>query len=116
MRAARERIVHRDDITGANFNYVERGGNGHRHRPEMHRHVIALRDHASLRVEHRARVVTPLFDVWRKGGAAQRDAHLFSHRSEERAIDLQRRRIEASLHRSIRMLPNWSTRAVVPAE
>ena len=39
--------------------------------------MIALRDHAAGGIEHRAGIITPLFDVRRKGGAPQRNAHLF---------------------------------------
>ena len=99
---------------GAISTRVERGGDGHRHRAEMHRHVIALRDHAPIRVENCARIIASLLDVWREGGAAQRDAHLFRHRSKERAINLQRRWIEAdfiSVQQRLRMLPKLSIRA-----
>ena len=41
-------------------------GHGHRHRSEMYRHVIALRDHSASGIEDRARVVAPLFNVWRE--------------------------------------------------
>src|SRR5689334_16908684 len=77
----------------------------------MHRHVIALRDHATRGIKHGARIIAPFLDVRRKSRAPQRHAHLFSHGSEERAINLERRWIETSFHNSIKIFPHWSTRA-----
>src|SRR3954471_19988922 len=47
----------------------------------MHGHVITHRDRLAAPVEHCARIITALFDIWRKGRAPQRRAHLFGHRS-----------------------------------
>ena len=43
----------------------------------MHRHVIAHGDDLTRGIEDGARVVAALFDIGRKGGAAQRRSHLF---------------------------------------
>src|SRR5690242_1406665 len=98
MCAARERIVHGDNVPGRELDLVQRSRDSHRHRTEMHGHVIALSDHAASGVEDSARIVTSLFDVWRECRAAQRNAHLFSNGGEERAINLDGRRIESGFH------------------
>jgi hypothetical protein len=49
----------------------------HRHRSQMHRHVIAHCNHLACTVENRAGVVAPLFDIGRKCRAPQGCAHLF---------------------------------------
>src|SRR5205085_10538132 len=88
-----------------------------RHRAEMDGHVVALRDDSAPSVEDGARIVAPLFDVGREGRAPECDAHLFCDRSVERAIDFERRRIEASLvfHNSMIKLPCASTPTRAPA-
>ena len=45
--AVRRRIVEGDDVTWADLNFALGRSNGHRHRTEMYRHVIALSDHAA---------------------------------------------------------------------
>src|SRR5688572_19958935 len=71
--AAREWIVQSNHVAGRKFDLAERSGYCHRHRSEMYRHVIALRDHATASVKDSARVITSLLDVWGKRGATQRD-------------------------------------------
>src|ERR1044072_9314419 len=107
MRAACERIVEGDDVSRHDIDLRKRSSDCHRHRSEMHRHVIALRDHAALRIEDSARIIASLFDVGRERGATQRDAHLICYRSEQRAINLERRWIKLSLHQPTvtKMLP-----------
>ena len=54
MRAARKWIIERYYIARANLNFTERRRDCHRHRAQMHGHVIALRDYTAGRVEDRA--------------------------------------------------------------
>ena len=75
VRAARVRVVEdvelpRLRILGANGR--DRLGHG----PEVHRDVLGLGDHASLRVEERGRAVAPLLDVGREGRPDEHGAHL----------------------------------------
>ena len=51
--------------------------NRHRHRAEMHGHMIALSDQYAFAIEDCARVIAPLFDVRREGRPPQTHAHLF---------------------------------------
>ena len=76
---------------------VDRGPHGRRHRTEMHRDVLGLREQRAVGREHRARAVGALFDVRAVRGAAQHRAHLVGHAREPRDPHLQRRRIH---HRS----------------
>ena len=46
MRSAGEWIVNRDDVTRSDLDLAQRGGHGHGHRPQMHGHMIALRNHS----------------------------------------------------------------------
>ena len=41
----------------------------------MYWHVVAHGNHFAIAIEHRARIIAPLFDVGRKRGPAQRRAH-----------------------------------------
>jgi hypothetical protein len=47
MRSAREGIIQSNNVAGADLRFGERGGDGHRHRPQVDGHVIALRDDAA---------------------------------------------------------------------
>ena len=47
MSAAGERIVNRNDVAWPDLNFAQGGSHGHGHAAEVHRHVIALRDHSS---------------------------------------------------------------------
>jgi len=76
MRAALKRVVQDDDVTAAHVDGVDGRAHRERHRAEMHRHVIALRNRLAVGVVDGAGVVEPLFDIGREPGAAQRDAHL----------------------------------------
>src|SRR5882672_3714176 len=64
----------------------------------MDGHVIALRNHAPFGIKDRAGIIATLFDVGRERSAPQRRAHLFRHRSVERAVDFKCGWIE---------LPHW---------
>jgi hypothetical protein len=77
VRTTREWIIERDNVAGLDINLAKRCCHRHGHRTEMDRHVISLRDHASLRIEYSTRIVTPFLDVWRKRRAPQRNTHLF---------------------------------------
>src|ERR1051326_6460068 len=107
MCATGERIVEGDDVSCNNIDLRKRSRDRHRHRPEVHRHVNALRDYSSLRIEHGARIIAPLFDVRRERSATQRDAHFLRYRSKKRSINLERCWIKLSLHQptDIKMFP-----------
>src|SRR6266851_5604418 len=84
----------------------------------MHRHVIALRNHATILIKNSTRVIAPLFDVGRERRAPQRRAHLFGHRSVERAVYFKSCRIELShkdlkTQRSIRQLLKYTARSTL---
>src|SRR5579863_7865283 len=61
----------------------------------MHRHVVAHGDDFPFAIEHRARVIAPLFNVWRKCRPSQRRAHLLGNRVKEIFEDFQFNRITA---------------------
>jgi hypothetical protein len=63
VRTARKGIIERNNITRFNGDLAQRGGNSHRHRTKVHRHMITLGNDVSLGVEHRTRVVASLFYV-----------------------------------------------------
>jgi hypothetical protein len=56
----------------------------------MDGHVIALGNYSTFLIEDCTGVVSPLLDVRREGGATQRNPHLLSYGSIERAINLNR--------------------------
>jgi hypothetical protein len=66
-----------------------RGGDGHGHGAEVDGHVIAHGNDLSRRIEDGAGVVAALFDVGRKGGAAESGSHLFSDGVVEVLEDLE---------------------------
>ena len=49
----------------------------------MHRHVVAHGDDLAARVDHRAGIIAPLFDIGGERGAAQRRAHFFRNRVKQ---------------------------------
>src|SRR5438270_793846 len=116
MRASGEGVVEDYNVAGAYRRLAERGGDGQRHRAEVYGHVVALRDDASARVEDGARVVAPLLYVRRVRRATEHKPHLLRDRRVERAVDFQRRRVEAlpSFHNSMTRLPRASVAARAP--
>ena len=116
-----------DDVAGLHGRVIDGRAHRQRHRAQVHRHVVALRDRLAVGVVDGARVVEPLLDVGREAGAAQRDAHLLGDGDEQVLEDLELDGIDA-LHfgatgvarpvqprRSRRMrLPNSSTRKRKP--
>ena len=90
VRPAPERIVYTYHVARVQASELLEGRlHAHRHRTEVHRHVVAHRDRAPRRIEERARVILALFDVRRKRGAFQGGAHFFSQGSEEMAEDFE---------------------------
>ncbi len=83
VRASAEGIVEHGDVAGREAQIGDGGAHRHRHRTQMHGHVIAHGESVAGGVEERARVVATLFDVGREGGATQRCAHLFGDGVEE---------------------------------
>jgi hypothetical protein len=64
VRTAREGIVqYRDVPIAQRAHHVECCAHTHRHRAQVHGHVIAHRYHPRLGIEQRARIVAPLLDV-----------------------------------------------------
>ena len=64
-------------------------GDGLRHRAEVNRDVLGLRDHAPFLVEERGRAVAALLDVGGERGADEHCAHLLGDRAEAAADHLQ---------------------------
>ena len=94
MRTARVRIVQQRNIAGIQPQRLHGRSHRSRHRPQMHRHVVAHRQRIPGRVENRTGVVPPLLDIRRKCRPPQRRPHLLRHRMEEPLEYLQPRRIE----------------------
>ena len=63
MRTARVRVIQNHYVTWLHRAVRNRRRHRHRHRTQMHRHVIALRNHAPVLIKDRARIIAPLFDV-----------------------------------------------------
>ena len=61
----------------------------------MHRHVRGVGDKRPVAVEHRAREIEPLLDVYRVGGVLQRHAHLLGDRHEQIVEYFEHHRIGA---------------------
>ena len=59
----------------------------------MHWHMIAHGDDFARAIKHCARIITTLFDVGRKRGAAQRRSHLFRNGVKKALEDFQFNRI-----------------------
>src|ERR1041384_1045336 len=55
----------------------------------MHGHVVALRDENTVLIEHRAGIISPLFDVRRECRSSKADAHLLGDRRVERLEDFE---------------------------
>ena len=66
MRSAFIRIIQNDNVTGTDGPVLDRRSHRKRHRSQVYRHVIALRNHLRMLVKDRARVVPPLFDIRRE--------------------------------------------------
>src|SRR6185437_5085516 len=79
VRPAVVGVVQDSDVAGFERELVERRADGHRHRSEMHGHVVAHGDYVAAAVKYRARIVAPLFDIRREGGTPERRAHLFGY-------------------------------------
>ncbi len=76
MRAAAKRIVQHHHVAWLHGARINRGPHRHRHRPQMHWHVVAHRDHLSRAIENRAGVIATLLDIRRKCRTPQRRPHL----------------------------------------
>jgi len=76
MGSATIGIVEKSHIAGRETKRRENRTDGHRHRSEVDRHVVAHGDEFSVGGEDGGGVVAALFDVGRKRGAAKGCAHL----------------------------------------
>ena len=81
MRPTRVRVVEDPDLAGLRV-AGHHGGHGLRHRAEVDRDVLGLRDHPALLVEQRRRAVVPLLDVRGERAADQHRSHLLGDRDE----------------------------------
>jgi len=89
VRAAAEGIVEHDYVARLESAIFHSGSNRHRHRAEVHRHVIAHGDDLAFGIEDGAGVVTPLFDIGRERCAAQGGSHFFGDGVVEVLEDLE---------------------------
>ena len=76
MRPAAKWIVEHHHVARFHRASINRRPHRHGHRAQMHRHVVAHRDHFARAIKHRARIIAPFFDVRRKRSPAQRRTHL----------------------------------------
>ena len=88
VRAARVGIVERPHLAEGRT-VLHHRGNRIGHRAEMHGNVLGLRDHATALVEERGGAIAPLLDVRGERRADEHCAHLFGHRAQEAADDLE---------------------------
>ena len=88
VRAAGVRVVEDPHVVTRGLVPHHRG-HGVWHRAEVHRNVLGLRDHPSMRVEESRRAVPPLLDVRRERGTNEDRAHFLRDRAQQRADDLQ---------------------------
>src|SRR4030095_9278457 len=100
-------IVKNDHVPGLDVPRFERGLDRKRHRAQVHRHVIALRNHLALRVKQGAGIVAALLDVWRKCRSLQRGTHLFSDGVEQAVENFELYRIDG-MHSCSRLLESSS--------
>ena len=77
MSPATEWVIQHDDVAIVNRAGFDGGGDRHRHRSQMHRHVIAHGDYLAFAVENRAGIIAPLFDVGRKCRSPKGSTHFF---------------------------------------
>jgi hypothetical protein len=89
MCASRVRIIKDDDIAWTHLALFDGGTHRHRHRTQMHGHVIALRDQTTTTIKDGTGIIAALFDVWRKRRAAQADAHLLRDRGIKGTVDFE---------------------------
>ncbi len=75
MGAPGKGVIQHDHIAGLKISLCNGGAHGHRHRSEMHRHVVAHGNDLCARIEYRAGIIAALFNVGRKRGTTQRCAH-----------------------------------------
>ena len=104
MRAAAERIVQHRHVARLQPQTLHCRAHRHRHRSQVHGHVVAHRDHLPLTIENCARVIPPLFDIRRECGPPQRRSHLFGDRMKNIFEDFQLDWI-AALHRAQKFTP-----------
>src|SRR5260370_19092962 len=93
MSTAAERIVQDGDVAGIPRESVHSGAHGHRHRAQVHRHVVTHGHHLALTVKDSAGVIAPFFDVGRKSRTPQRRAHLLGDGMKQALENFQLYRI-----------------------
>src|SRR5947208_5382885 len=86
-------IVQDHHVAWSHLAVFDRRFDRQRHRTQMYRHVISLRDHVAAVVEDRARVVTAFLDVRRKSCTLQRRTHFFCNRVKQAFEDFQLHRV-----------------------
>ena len=85
-----KRVVHHGHVAGPeSAEGLESGRDAHRHRPQVHRHVVAQSDRRTSGVEEGAGVVPSLLDIRGIGGAAQGRPHLLGQGGEQMTEDLE---------------------------
>ena len=89
VRAAAERIVHREDVVGREGRQLHDRAHCGGHRAEVDRHVRRLRHHLALGIEDSTTEVAPFLDVWGVGRTAECFAHLLGDRGEDGISDRQ---------------------------
>jgi hypothetical protein len=92
MRAAAKGIVEHRDIALQERQAIDSSAYRHGHGAKVNGHMVAHGDDLTRSAEDGARIITALFNVRRKRGAAQRRAHLLSNGVEEvpENLDLDR--------------------------
>ena len=88
VRSAGEGIVDDEDIAELGPTLAHRR-DGLRHRAQVNRDVLGLRDHSAVGREERRRAVSPLLDVGGERGADEHGAHLLRDRPERTAENLE---------------------------
>ena len=82
MRAAAKWIVQDDDVARVQSKVLERVADRHRHRAQVHGHVVAHRQRLAIAVVDGAGVIAALFDIRRKRSSTKDDAHLVGDRQQ----------------------------------
>ena len=92
VRAAGVGVVEGEDVAWLRA-VVDDRGDRLRHRAEVHRDVLRLRDHPAVGVEEGARAVAALLDVRRAAALDEHHAHLLRDADEGAHEDRQRHRV-----------------------
>src|SRR6266480_352380 len=99
MGPTRVRVVEDEHVVGAGV-VAYHGCHGVRHRAEVDWNVLGLRNHPAAFVEERGRAIAALLDVRGKGRPDEHGAHLFGHRAQRTAENL-----ELNIHNLVSLQP-----------